>query len=123
MGDVSESDPDPWDSQPFPGWVDEVDGWPWKAIDADSWEKKGLCLRCKHEMTVPKGGAVAELLSEDEATEALLENEDAGPFLIRLGNGRSFYARCNCSEPHPGRPPTLEHGCGQAGTIEPPPDE
>jgi hypothetical protein len=113
----------PWDRTPFPGWLQTVGSWPWKSFGDGEWEKSGSCPRCKHDMSVMQAGGVVFVESLEQAHEALLADENAGPFHLRSTSSANFYARCNCGEPHPGRPANLKRGCGQAGSIEPPPDE
>ena len=76
-------------------------------------------------MTVTKEGSysltVEEITEENELE--LLVSADDGPFLATHNDRRGFYARCDCGEKHPGRPPQLTKGCGQRALIEPPPDE
>lgn len=123
MADDGEPNPLPWDSDPFPGWVDTVDDWPWHPLGDGDWEKHGDCPRCTHTMSAEKGGLVDVIATEADARSEMLASDDAGPFVIESLGARNFYVRCNCDAPHPGRPAGLKLGCGQAGTIQPPPGE
>lgn len=123
MADGDDPKPLAWDSTAFPGWVETVDSWPWTALGDGAWEKHGACPRCTHAMDASKGGLVDVIATEDDAHAEMLASDDAGPFVIESLGTRNFYVRCNCHEPHPGRPPELQLGCGQAGSVHPPPDE
>jgi len=118
---AGDAEPLPWDSNPFPGWVDAVDAWRWQSLGDGDWEKHGSCPRCTHSMDAKQGGLVDLLPTEADAHAEMLTSDDAGPFVIDSPAARNFYVRCNCHEPHPGRPAELQYGCGQAGSIEPPP--
>ena len=122
MADGDEPNPLPWDSTPFSGWVDAVDAWPWRPLGEGAWEKHGACPRCTHTMDAVKGGLVDVAASEEDAEAEMLASDDAGPFVIGSRAARNFYVRCNCKAEHSGRPAEFELGCGQSGSIEPPPE-
>lgn len=99
----------PYDPNLHEGWQSEVDGWPWQQLDKRSWRKRGLCPRCKHNMTV-------------DYTVSIIAD-----FLPALRGGpkrRRKLARCDCNVAHPGQPieePKKQGlGCGQQANITAP---
>jgi hypothetical protein len=120
--DTSDEEKLPWKMEPVPGWGEEVESWPWRSTGAGGWEKAGECIRCTHGMSVEKGGAYTEIESVDVA-EDVLRTAEEGPLVIQAADGQKFFARCNCTEEHPGRSPGITRGCGQWAEIDPPPDD
>jgi hypothetical protein len=93
----------PWLEEPFPGWVETVDSWPWipDGPDPICWVKTNPCPRCHHTMTVRKcGGGGPAGMTEDPWTSASCD--------------------CELTECHKERRPKENLGCGQAGWIKKP---
>ena len=112
----------PWSQVADPTWVPTVDGWPWRPLGDDDWGKSGPCPRCKAEITVQDVDGVFAFLARIHAPDlGLLLMADHGPIVCTVEKERQFFARCNCSEAHKGRPSGLKYGCGQAGFIARPP--
>jgi hypothetical protein len=111
-----------WDDADDPGWVSAVNAWPWSSIGGGAWAKSGSCPRCTHHMTVTAGGEVVIALGPTDraAIDLMVIAEEEG--IIVDPNDGSIYARCDCTDDHPGRPPRLKRGCGRAGYIDPPPE-
>jgi hypothetical protein len=110
-------------------WVKAVDSWPWRLIGKDEWEKSDQCPWCKHEMKIeqsgawtedgpPAGGGGEEVAGSEAMTPPSGEQPDGTAPLPETAV--QMYARCNCGEKHPGRPPDITRGCGQWGLIQPP---
>lgn len=97
-----------------------MESWPWVSIGDDEWEKSGTCLRCSDAMAVTKRGAFSTVSISEDVVAALLVRANDGP-LASDADG-TFFARCNCTGEHLGRPPGITQGCGQWATIEPPPN-
>src|SRR5690348_7589397 len=76
---AGDAEPLPWDSNPFPGWVDAVDAWRWQSLGDGDWEKHGSCPRCTHSMDAKQGGLVDMLPTEADAHAEMLTSDDAGP--------------------------------------------
>jgi hypothetical protein len=114
----------PWDTDPVQGWRATVEGWEWRSTGAGGWEKAGPCLRCEHGITIEKASGSFMLTVESvDAIEELLVTAEEGPFTISANDdSEKFFARCNCTGEHPGRPPRITRGCGQWAEIDPPPD-
>jgi|SRR6187401_2782004 len=89
-------------------WGDAVESWKWLEIGDEEWEKSGLCPRCEHGMKVEQSGAWVGLPAGAGGAEG-----------VRADDHRDFYARCNCGEEHPGRPPEITRGCGRWSLISP----
>ncbi len=104
--------PLPWDPTPVPGWVEQVNAWPWSAESHPlstavlGHAKSGPCPRCGHPMKVRKPGPGYFGLAPEKA-------EAPQP-------PASVLARCNCSGTHPDRPDGATTGCGQAGFADGP---
>jgi hypothetical protein len=114
-----------WDTAPFPNWRDTVNSWPWRSLGSES-EKSGECPRCHHALTLSKRGGWTFAFSTDALESELLtviEHDQRGTVAVEDGADQTgFFARCNCSGDHPGRPPGITGGCGQAARIDPPPE-
>jgi hypothetical protein len=106
-----------WSKEPLDGWLEEVDGWEWKFLGNDHWEKSGPCLRCTHELTVTSAPAHSGLTVDPQVEEALDAHRAPA---TESDRAHRVLAWCDCPEEHPGRPSTLELGCGQRGWIDPP---
>lgn len=92
----------PWDYATAPEWHSDVDEWPWRARTTGEWIKVGQCPRCHHSISViQRGGVVAGSTGES----------------IPSAPVRQVLARCNCREPHIGRPEGAL-GCGRYAQIE-----
>jgi hypothetical protein len=113
----------PWDTEPFPGWREAVESWPWCSIGYGGWEKNGKCKRCAHPITVEKGGGYTGTFDSVEAVEDLHRTAEEGPVVIEVNGGKTFFARCSCTAEHSARPPGIARGCGQWAEIDPPPDD
>lgn len=116
----------PWDRDPFHGWRDTVNGWRWRKLGPGHWEKGDDCPRCKHEMSIEKGGAYTQTIdveARDMEEPALGVEEDREEVLYRVDGEIQHLARCNCGGDHPGRPPEVTRGCGQKAMIDPPPED
>ena len=106
-----EADDKPWEKQTDLAWVEAVNKWPWRAIGPGEWEKSAPCPYCEHEMKVERSGAWTE------GPPPAVDEAPAGAIAI---DQDLLYARCNCGEKHPGRPPELTRGCGRWGLITKP---
>lgn len=112
-----------WDASPKPDWHDVVNAWPWNSLGAGDWAKSGTCPRCDHGITVLKEGSVITRLDmTEEDRQGLLVLAEEAPMIVRGQEGPQFFARCDCGEKHPGRPPDLTRGCGSWAFIDPPPE-
>jgi hypothetical protein len=107
-----------WAKKADDAWVQSVDSWPWRLIGEHEWEKSDQCPWCKHEMKVEQSGAWTEA-GPPAVGAGRPEEEAAGP--PPPETGVRIYARCNCGEKHPGRPPEITRGCGRWGLIIRPP--
>jgi hypothetical protein len=83
-----------WSMNTTEEWLATVEEWDWKGVEADFYRKTGTCPNCLHEM------------SKDLSKM----NFQFGTPLI---TGVSI--RCNCNQPHPGRPENVPDGCGFGG--------
>jgi hypothetical protein len=108
----------PWDSTFNESWRNAVNGWEWRSIGGDDWEKSGKCPRCDHGIDVTKQGSYSLAPPAEDVLETIVEAE-RGPLLTEA---EQFFARCNCGEKHEGRPPNISRGCGQWAEIDPPPN-
>jgi hypothetical protein len=100
----------PWDNTQSPDWHEEVSDWPWNKV-GDDWAKSNRCPRCDHGMTVlfVKSGVFDVL----ERTERDLRSAAVGASC----DDTTWFAYCNCSSEHPGRPGDLDKGCGRWSCI------
>jgi hypothetical protein len=112
-----------WDPATSPEWLQTVNAWPWQTLGNNDWTKSGKCLRCGHQMQVEQVTVILSTIEEDELDTDLLVRAEEGPFRVLTDEGHKFYARCNCGGEHPARPAGITAGCGQAGLIDPPPDD
>lgn len=109
----------PWSATTPDHWRIEVDGWQWQSVGNSEWSKEGACPRCQHHMDVIKQGVAAGAsLPPPSAVNLMIDLEAHGGHAEAR---RQFFARCDCSESHPGRPSRLRRGCGQWALITPPP--
>lgn len=94
-----------WTDAPSEKWVSELDAWPWAERAKGEWAKSGACPRCAHPMAViVQDGTLLGAVSTETADEL-----------------DPVRAECNCRHKHDGRPEGISEGCGQAGTLRPPP--
>jgi hypothetical protein len=122
VGDTPGQEDLPWDTTPINGWGAAVEGWQWHSIGGDAWQKSGDCPRCRHGITLDKGGGVSEVFEAATSVEDLQFRAERGPVMVQTEEREKFFARCGCTEKHPGRPPRISRGCGQWANIDPPPD-
>jgi hypothetical protein len=110
----------PWNSETPPGWRASVNAWRWHPTGGGDWAKSGSCPRCEHEITIQEGTFEANAVEMSEDSRFALE---VVPEAAEQADETMTFARCNCGEPHSGRPGELAHGCGQWANIDPPPDD
>jgi hypothetical protein len=110
----------PWDKTWSLSWQQAVDDWKWESLGGGDWEKSDDCPRCGHGMTVLQQGSFSTVTLSEDSVLAIMVEAEQGPLLSDQGK---FFARCDCGEPHEGRPSGITRGCGQWGEIDPPPDE
>jgi hypothetical protein len=112
-----------WDRDPYEGWRETVNSWPWLPLGSGDWEKAGNCPRCRDEMTVAKQGSYSKIVEVDRSGGEEITPEEAEGILYQVEGLRQYPARCNCGGEHKGRPPGVKTGCGQWGLIDPPPND
>ncbi len=115
----------PWDMSEDQAWQSQVDGWPWHSLGGGDWQKSGTCLHCTHGMTVASISAGVETITApdpDKLNHRELVTAEYGSTVADADAGDQFFARCDCGEPHTGRPPKLKSGCGRWAYVGPPPN-
>ena len=70
----------PWDSTFNESWRNAVNGWEWRSIGGDDWEKSGKCPRCDHGIDVTKQGSYSLAPPAEDVLETIVEAE-RGPLL------------------------------------------